>query len=754
MSDDVEETMSTGQMDLSSQNLQLTYDASVGGQRVGLRFALNIPSDSVITNAYIQFTADKTSSGDSNLYIFAEHNVNAAPFSSNYLDVSSRPATASTVYWSPLPWNTVGHNGFNERTPDLSTLIQEVIELENWQANNHIAFIMYGSGTRTAKSYDGTLASYGSTDLAPQLHVEFAANSAPAPEPTPAPDPEPTPVDHLPAANADTLTTAEDTAATVNVLSNDTGLEDGGIVVTLSAAPTNGTVTVGSNGALTYTPNSGYAGADTFQYQITDADGDTSSANVSVTVVPTDHLPVANADTLTTAEDTTATLNVLSNDTGLEDGGIVVTLSAAPTNGTVSIGSNGVLTYTPASGFSGADNFQYRITDADGDVSGASVVVTVAANEQTTILVNDDAEEELSSGTIDLGSSDLELIHEPGWSGAQRVGLRFALNIPSNHHILNAYIQFTADEVSTGASNLMISADNSTNAVPFSNTRYDLSSRSLTAHSVNWAPADWNTAGEQGLNQRTPDLSTIIQEIIDTDGWQADSPIAFIFDGSGTRNAVSLDGAPSNFGSVNFAPQLHIEYAINSAPTPQPAPAPKSEPTDSQPQAHPDSASTDTATPVAIAVLDNDTGLNDGPVTVSITSLPANGVVTVDANNNVIYTPNSSFFGTDSFIYRVTDADSDSAMANVEILVICTSGTCTKTIRITWNPNPEPDIAGYYLYHGTQPGVYPDKIWVGNVTTYDFETADLTDHFFAISAVNSAEHESGQSEEIPISLAP
>ncbi len=219
-SDDAREAMSTGNVDLLSRNLPISFDDNGNGdQRIGLRFAVNIPSNRTITRAYIQFTADKASSGSSNLYINAEYRNDAAPFASNALDISSRPLTPSTINWTPHSWNTVGHNGFSERTPDLSALIQEVINLENWQANNHIAFIIYGSGTRTAKSYDGTLASYGSTALAPQLHIEYSENSAP--------EPAPTPVDHLPVANADTLTTAEDTTATLNVLSNDTGLEDG-----------------------------------------------------------------------------------------------------------------------------------------------------------------------------------------------------------------------------------------------------------------------------------------------------------------------------------------------------------------------------------------------------------------------------------------------------------------------------------------------------------------------------------------------
>ncbi len=522
-SDDAEEAMSTGRVNLASSDIELTYEKrGVGGQRVGLRFALNIPRDSVITNAYIQFTTDEVSTGHSYLIINTENSANAAPFSGNDFDISSRSATAASLVWTPPHWNTIGQRGIDQRTPNLSSMIQEIIDSENWQANNHVAFVIYGSGTRTSVSHDGSLLNYGSTEFAPQLHVEFT--SANASEPALAP--ESVPVDNIPVAQQDSLTTSEETAATVNVLDNDTGLEDGGISIAISSPPSNGSVTIGQSGNLTYTPNSGYTGTDVFTYHINDADGDTSSASVNVTI---------------------KAINAI--------------------------------------------------------VHGP-------------VVISDDAEEAMSTGRVDLTSNHLVLTYERGGVGGQRVGLRFALNAPSDSVITNAYIQFTSDKVSTSDSYLVINAENSANAAPFSGNDFDISSRRTTASSVTWTPPSWNAVGQNGMDQRTPNLSAMIQEIIDSENWQANNHIAFILYGGGARTSVSRNGALLNYGSTEFAPQLHVEFTSANASEPAPFPVP----VDNIPAAQQDSLTTSEETAATINVLDNDSGLEDGGITVTISS--------------------------------------------------------------------------------------------------------------------------------------
>jgi PKD repeat protein len=92
---------------------------------------------------------------------------------------------------------------------------------------------------------------------------------------TPLPDP--------PVANDDAAATPEQTAVTIGVMANDLDPDGDPISVTGVTAPANGTATVNENGAITYTPNGGFRGTDTFTYTLTDGTGtDTAVVTVSI----------------------------------------------------------------------------------------------------------------------------------------------------------------------------------------------------------------------------------------------------------------------------------------------------------------------------------------------------------------------------------------------------------------------------------------------------------------------------------------
>jgi hypothetical protein len=163
-SDDAEEAADGG-VDLTSGDLELVDDN--GLQTVGLRFgSLAIPAGATITNAHIQFVADESQSEPTTLSVRAQATDNAASFTTSSFNVSSRPRTLASVLWSPAAWSA-GQAGSNQRTPDLAALVQEIVSRPGWQSGNALAFIITGSGHRTAESEDG------SSSKAPLLHVEY-----------------------------------------------------------------------------------------------------------------------------------------------------------------------------------------------------------------------------------------------------------------------------------------------------------------------------------------------------------------------------------------------------------------------------------------------------------------------------------------------------------------------------------------------------------------------------------------------------
>jgi hypothetical protein len=129
------------------------------------------------------------------------------------------------------------------------------------------------------------------------------------------------------------------------------------------------------------------------------------------------------------------------------------------------------------------------------------------------------------------------------------------VSIPNGATILDASIQFQADEVSTGIASLIIEGEAVDDAATFQNISGNISSRARTGQNVAWDPAPWNTRGEAGPAQQTPDLSFIIDEIINQTGWVSGNAVVVIITGTGTRTAESFNGTTP--------PILHIEYQTN-----------------------------------------------------------------------------------------------------------------------------------------------------------------------------------------------
>ncbi len=154
--------------------------------------------------------------------------------------------------------------------------------------------------------------------------------------------------------------------------------------------------------------------------------------------------------------------------------------------------------------------------------------------------INDVEEEE--DGTMYTNSTDLELIDD---GGEQMVGLHFEnIQIPQGAVIDQAYIQFATDEISTGVCDLEINGEATSDATSFSTIPFDLSNRIPTIETVEWSPNNWSVIGTAGLAQRTPNIDTIIQGIINQSDWQMGNSINVFISGTGKRVAESFEGDP------------------------------------------------------------------------------------------------------------------------------------------------------------------------------------------------------------------
>ncbi|MFK7810556.1 MAG: T9SS type A sorting domain-containing protein, partial [Saprospiraceae bacterium] len=170
--------------------------------------------------------------------------------------------------------------------------------------------------------------------------------------------------------------------------------------------------------------------------------------------------------------------------------------------------------------------------------------------------VTDDAEQRID-GRVKLHSTDIELVKDVD---DQWVGLRFNdLDLPPGVSILDARIQFTADEKENEPGTIIIQGELGDSPATFADIDYSISDRPLSNNSVTWSPEEWEAEGDSGDAQQSTDISAIIQEIVNQGDYNLNDPIVILLHGTGKRVARSFNGSfPAE------APELCIEYDLTS----------------------------------------------------------------------------------------------------------------------------------------------------------------------------------------------
>ena len=194
----------------------------------------------------------------------------------------------------------------------------------------------------------------------------------------------------------DTATTRVNQPVTTPVLDNDSF--EGTPVITGTTPPAHGEVTINPNGSITYTPDPGYTGPDSYTYTVTSG-GVTETATVNITV--TNAPPVANDDVRSTPEDTPVSGNVIKdggsgdvadsdadNDpltvTGFSIGGtpyLPGSTATIPGVGELTLNTDGSYTFTPVPDWNGTvPPVTYTVSDGSGASNGtatATLTITV-----------------------------------------------------------------------------------------------------------------------------------------------------------------------------------------------------------------------------------------------------------------------------------------------------------------------------------------------------------------------------------------
>ncbi|MGR5149821.1 Ig-like domain-containing protein, partial [Photobacterium alginatilyticum] len=231
-------------------------------------------------------------------------------------------------------------------------------------------------------------------------------------------------VNDRPIVGNDSVTTEEDVAATLAILTNDSDIEDQSFTkanITLedqgdgAGNYAKAEVTIQDDGSLAITPRANENGTFSFTYTLTDSEGlQSEPATVTVILTPVNDAPVAAGNTAVLQEEGSFEVNVLGNDTDVDTNDSFdltsVTVVQSPANGQVEVTSSGAIVYTANANYFGDDTFTYTVKDAAGAVSNeATVTMTVTpVNDAPVAAAQSQTLDEDTTLTLTLSGTDIE----------------------------------------------------------------------------------------------------------------------------------------------------------------------------------------------------------------------------------------------------------------------------------------------------------------------------------------------------------
>jgi len=578
------QTKNVGEIDWNSSDLEFGYKSSTTDpQLVGLRFTnIGIPKGSLITNAYIQFTVDATSKNADpcRVVIRMDPAANSAALDSNRFHLTNRAKTTDSVVWNVADrskWATVGLAGPDQRTPNLAAMLQNIVNNNNWNSGNAVSFFIKGTGTREVESYDGDApkAPLLVIEYIPAVTVAVRINNA---------------FDDLEEWIAGPPTQTKNVGE-IDWNSSDLefGYESSTTDPQLVGLRFNGIgIPKGSRILNSY-----------IQFTVDATSKNADPCEVVIRCDPSDNAAALDSNKFHLTRRTQSSDSVfwqVSDRTKWATVGL-----AGPDQRTPSLNPL-VQSLVNRNGWNAGNSMAFfikgkgtrEVESFDGDAPKAPLlVITYIPLITKSVRINsafDDLEEWIAGpptqtknvGEIDWNSSDLEFGYESSTTDPQLVGLRFNnIDVPKGALVQNAYIQFTVDATSKNADpcEVVIRCDPSDNAAPLDSNKFHLTRRTQSTDSVFWKVSDrtkWATVGLAGPDQRTPNLVSLVQPIVNRAGWAAKNSMAFFIKGKGTREVESFDGdAPK-------APLLVISY-LGSSDSAGPAPGYKALPVTSFP---------------------------------------------------------------------------------------------------------------------------------------------------------------------------
>ena len=493
----------------------------------------------------------------------------------------------------------------------------------------------------------------------------------------------------------DAFAISEDTSSAGNLADNDALAGDVTFALVDQGGPSNGAVTLNEDGTFVFTPNTDFVGDDSFQYVITDANGQTSTATVSITVEAVNDAPVAIDDVVSAQEDVLLeNINVLDNDTDSDGNPLTVTNAVSAAGGVVTINADGTLSYQAPANFTGPDTINYTIDDGAGGTSTAVVNIDVApvadlaaaddfnTGDEDTVISGSVADNDttLSGGaltyavesTVENGAltfnadGSYEYTPNPNFNGAD--SFTYVVTDAESGENTTQTVVLTIDPVADIVAGDDQTEGNAGEPIVGSVSDNDLatSGGTLTYAVETDAENGALTFNADGTYSYTPvpgfsGTDSFSYVVTDADSGESVTQTVTI-----TVNAVEdapvvetpveetpIDETPVDETPIDETPVGETPVDVNQAPI-----------------AQDDRAEIVQNVPLRnIKVLDNDEDPEGGVLTVTSAESASGALVSINADGTLNYTPNVDFLGADTVTYTITDPSGATAQASLVVVI-------------------------------------------------------------------------------------
>ncbi|WP_172441992.1 tandem-95 repeat protein, partial [Vibrio parahaemolyticus] len=471
-----------------------------------------------------------------------------------------------------------------------------------------------------------------------------------------------TPVNDSPVAVDDTTSIQEDTAVTIDVLTNDTDVDGDKLSIDSASVPKEqGTVEV-VDGKLVFTPAENFNGDAEITYTVTDGEL-TDEAKVTVTVNPVNDMPTIKVDAVESiTEDAVSTDTVLATltvrDTDTPEDQLTVSLENNSNGYFVLVGNEVKLTQA---GVDAVNNDELNLKDlaisasvSDGvnpTASDSDSLVVNRVNDAPTVenaIADQVLSEDFDAYTIDLN----EVVKDSDSS------LEFSVS--GNNSIQISIVN--------GVATINPTADwNGKETITF--TAKDPSGESVS-QTVDFtvAPVVDIKADSTNVVEDTP---TIIN-VLGNDTFDGDDKVVSLDTNNGPANgtvSVNPDGSVTYTPNDNYHGADSFTYIVTSGGVSESTTVNVDvTPVNDAPVATNDTAITDEDTPVTIDVLPNDTDVDGDKLSIESASVPKEQGTVEVVNGKLVFTPAENFNGDAEITYTVTDGQlTDEAKVTVTV---------------------------------------------------------------------------------------